>query len=323
MHTRCVHTLAKVCFVLKQTRVCSHSLALKCSSLSLALSLHTPTPAHALALPSPRVVFSEEEPRTDQKFPQAGMSDEERLDDILSYDPRRKRWEEGACPWGGAGHVCDRLPGGARFAVGAAVTRNTLLVAGGYNGRPLQLVEALDLERGVWVQAPDLTHARTDFAMAAAEAGVAVVGGGGTHTCELWDAHAAQWTDLASLPATRSSCRGGVIAGKFFVLGGFDDKERILNSVLQLDLAANVCMPAPSMLSARLACAAAVHQGRLVVAGGYNHEDGHLRCVETLDPREGKWQRAARMSVRRYDLGLAALDDGLYAAGAYPQKSAV
>ena len=106
-----------------------------------------------------------------------------------------------------------------------------------------------------------------------------------------------------------------MIAGKFFVLGGFDAQERILNSVLQLDIAANVCIPAPDMLSPRLACDAAVYGGRLLVAGGYNHEDGHLRCVEALDPREGKWQRVARMSVRRYDLGLAALEDALYAAG--------
>jgi len=117
------------------------------------------------------------------------MSDEERLDCILRYDPRRKRWEEGEGGGGGTGQACARLPEGARFAVGAAVTRNTLLVAGGYNGRPLELVEALDLDKGVWIPAPDLTHARTDFAMAAF-VNAAVVGGGGTHTCELWDAEA-------------------------------------------------------------------------------------------------------------------------------------
>jgi hypothetical protein len=140
---------------------------------------HARTHAHTHTVPPPSPP-----PNT-----HTGMSDEERLDCILRYDPRRKRWEDGEGGGGGAGQACARLPGGARFAVGAAVIRNTLLVAGGYNGRPLELVEALDLDKGVWIPAPDLTHARTDFAMATFMH-AAVVGGGGTHTCELWDAEA-------------------------------------------------------------------------------------------------------------------------------------
>ena len=86
-----------------------------------------------------------------------------------------------------------------------------LLVVGGYNGRPLKTVEALDMDTGSWETAPALRHARTDFALAAMGDGCVVVAGGGTESCELLRPHALEWDALVPLPSRRDCCRGGVL----------------------------------------------------------------------------------------------------------------
>lgn len=60
-----------------------------------------------------------------------------------------------------------------------------------------------------------------------------------------------------------------------------------------------------------------VSAGLIYVVGGISNEGVELRSVEVYDPISKRWSELAPMGTRRAYLGVAALNDCIYAVGGW------
>lgn len=134
--------------------------------------------------------------------------------------------------------------------------------------------------------------------------------------CELWAQ--GTWGTKASLPAGRQEVGVALVAGKIYVIGGFDASAASVNTVERYDPVLDEWesidpIPAPSPLNH---VGAAEVGGKLFVIGGL-HPPGFMPTdsVYCYDPFNEEWSPKANMPTARGAMGVAVIDGKIYAAG--------
>jgi N-acetylneuraminic acid mutarotase len=139
-----------------------------------------------------------------------------------------------------------------------------------------------------------------------------------------FDPASGKWTELAPLPAPRSSHDAVVIGDKLYVVGGWTlegpSEGQWLRQALVYDLADPDAgwQALPEQPFRRRALAAGEWQGKLVVLGGMNEEGDMSQQVDLFDPKTGKWSQGPDLTGKGIlNFGVAAwnLDGELYVSG--------
>lgn len=153
---------------------------------------------------------------------------------------------------------------------------------------------------------PDMPHPRVGMASARIGSTLFLIGGGappvqalhgsdeleslvGTPTVDAFDFSNHNWiTNIPPLNTPRVFATAVALDDSIYVMGGTDDKGRILSSVEVYDPATNQWHYASSMLDRRKGAASVVYNDSIIVFGGAGDVGLH-RTVEVYSPATGAW----------------------------------
>jgi energy-converting hydrogenase Eha subunit A len=124
------------------------------------------------------------------------------------------------------------------------------------------------------------------------------------------------WTTLEPMPTARGGIGVAVVDGKIYAIGGSYDS---LGETEEYDPATNTWTKKTPMPTPRIWFGIAVVENKIYVIGGDsgNWEVGitPTNVNEVYDPETDTWSTGTTMPTARYALGVAIIDDVLYAVG--------
>ena len=121
------------------------------------------------------------------------------------------------------------------------------------------------------------------------------------------------WTTKAPMPTARYGLAVGVVSGRLYAVGGFNDNNQFLNAVEAYDPTTDTWVTKASMPTARAELAASVLGRRLYAIGGYNF--GPENAVEAYDTATNTWAIKASMPTSRESLATRVAGRRIYAVG--------
>ncbi|KAL9922400.1 kelch-like protein 25 [Glossina fuscipes fuscipes] len=122
------------------------------------------------------------------------------------------------------------------------------------------------------------------------------------------------WSQTKQVPTNRN--------GKFHVVfagGKHTTTEIVYRNCKVYDAIDNNMSPIPDMLDCRFAHSVISLNGKVYSVGGYY--ENTLKTAECYDPINKKWTHIAPMSAGRYDFGICACDNLMYAIGGCSRSS--
>ncbi|MFQ5741873.1 MAG: Kelch repeat-containing protein [Acidobacteriota bacterium] len=128
------------------------------------------------------------------------------------------------------------------------------------------------------------------------------------------------WETLAPMPSMRQEVGVGILAGKVYVVGGFDQTVQSVNTVERYDPTTDAwesVAPLPEPLNH---VGVATLQNRLFVIGGFRQDFSPVSSVFAYDPRNGQWTQKASLPEARGAMGVATVNGRIYAAGGSPAQ---
>jgi N-acetylneuraminic acid mutarotase len=131
-------------------------------------------------------------------------------------------------------------------------------------------------------------------------------------------ARAPEWSRQADSPLARSEVGAARIGDRIYVVGGFQEPARTVDSVARFDISDDrwrLVAPMPVALNHPGVAAA---KGRLYVAGGNAIVGGQAQPSDVLavySPKRDRWRRLASMPTARGALALVHVGGRLYAIG--------
>lgn len=211
--------------------------------------------------------------------------------------------------------------GGFGPDISATDTTYVLEPAAGTNLAPsLEQPPAPTLPVGTWSLARPIPEV-IDHAAAAALDGYIYVAGGNVEklvTNKFWryDPSDDSWASLPPLPIPRYAPSMQAIDGKLYLIGGTASHG---NDELSIE----VYDPGPASWSLirnalpveREASATAVFLDRIALVGGRDREERNQSSCDLYDPEHNSWSACSNLHLARSALGLAAMDDRLFAIG--------
>eukprot|EP00964_Phaeocystis_antarctica_P011350 scaffold6278_cov66-Phaeocystis_antarctica.AAC.3 len=145
-----------------------------------------------------------------------------------------------------------------------------------------------------------------------------VVGGQGDgdklSAVELYDPQTASWKQLASMMAPRTSHGCVAFNGKLYVVGGYGNAFRALDTAEVYDPQADGWQPLAKMSTGRYGFGLAVVGGKIYAIGG-RVGSSTLESVEAYDPQLDSWALVAGMSEKREYHATVVLDGKIYIMG--------
>jgi N-acetylneuraminic acid mutarotase len=145
-----------------------------------------------------------------------------------------------------------------------------------------------------------------------------VAGGTGTPSqreLELYDPVANTWTIKAPMSVPRNHTAGGVINGKFYVVGGrLTNGSASTNALEMYDPQTNTWSTRAPMPTARSGLAAAVVNNELWVFGGEDIDTVHGE-VEVYDPVSNTWRQEPGMPLPRHGIWASVMGNKIYLPG--------
>ena len=140
-----------------------------------------------------------------------------------------------------------------------------------------------------------------------------VAGGFSANTgLDVYDPVANTWTELAPMSVSRNHCGGGVINGKFYVVGGRDNAQS--PTALEVyDPQTNTWSTLPSMPTGRSGIGVGVVNGELYVFGG-EIPTVHGE-VEVYNPVSNSWRRVQDMPFARHGIWASVIGNSIYLPG--------
>ncbi|MFN2476536.1 MAG: Kelch repeat-containing protein [Chthoniobacterales bacterium] len=139
------------------------------------------------------------------------------------------------------------------------------------------------------------------------------VAGGETagNAMEVYDPAANTWTAVAPMRVPRNHCAGGVMDGKFYVVGGRPTAEA--STALEVyDPQTNSWSRLASMPTGRSGLAAASVNGELWTVGG---EDIFNGAVEVYNPTTNAWRQLPTMPTPRHGIWASIVGNRIYLPG--------
>jgi N-acetylneuraminic acid mutarotase len=145
-------------------------------------------------------------------------------------------------------------------------------------------------------------------------------GGGGTPSqreLEVYDPIANTWTIKAPMSVARNHTAGGVINGKFYVVGGWlTARTNPTNALEVYNPQTNTWSTLPPMPTARAGVGAAVVNDELWVFGREEIADFQIRAeVEVYNPVSNSWHREPNMPLPRHGIWPSVIGDKIYIPG--------
>lgn len=139
-----------------------------------------------------------------------------------------------------------------------------------------------------------------------------VAGGSSGTALEVYDPAANTWTNLAPMGVSRNHCGGGVINGKFYVVGGRDSAEA--PTALEVyDPQSNTWTRLAPMPTGRSGIGVGVVHGELYVFGG---EIPSLHAeVEVYNPVSNAWRQLQGMPTPRHGIWASVIGNKIHFAG--------
>jgi N-acetylneuraminic acid mutarotase len=135
--------------------------------------------------------------------------------------------------------------------------------------------------------------------------------GGGNIRLEVYDPVANTWTVRAPMSVPRNHCGGGVINGKFYVVGGRDTAQS--PTALEVyDPQSNAWATLPPMPTGRSGIGVGAVNGELYVIGGESTFSGD---VEAYNPVSNTWRQLPGMLAPRHGIWASVIGNRIYLAG--------
>ena len=107
--------------------------------------------------------------------------------------------------------------------------------------------------------------------------------------------------ELCQMPQTRACHGAEAFEDKVLILGGEDDNDDVLDSVLEFDPKKNECKELPSLPHPMKEMATVRWRDQVVVLGGHDEDDQVLNDVFMYDCKTGKITALPSMLEKRYD----------------------
>jgi N-acetylneuraminic acid mutarotase len=133
---------------------------------------------------------------------------------------------------------------------------------------------------------------------------------------EMYDPVTDSWLQKASLPEPRMGLAASAINNKCYIFGGTTDYISASPSVLEYDPVDDTWRSRAAMPTARVLLSSGVVDGKVYVVGGLSRPSlsaSALDVVEEYDPLQNTWRTRSPMPTARGALGVAVLDDQVYA----------
>lgn len=126
------------------------------------------------------------------------------------------------------------------------------------------------------------------------------------------------WTSGTALPSARTATVGGVINGKFYVVGGVPPTGYSVTTVEMYDPVINTWTTKAPALTSRALAGGGVINGKLYVVGGCISSDcriGVTSALEAYDPVANTWTSLVPIPTKRYGAATGVINGRLYVAG--------
>lgn len=198
---------------------------------------------------------------------------------------------------------------------GAAVAAGKLYTYGGIS----RSTYVYDPINGSWSPVATMLFGHSNTAAVGVINDKIYVAGGETagNAMEVYDPAANTWTALAPMSVPRNHCAGGVIDGKFYVVGGRPTAEA--NTALEVyNPQTNSWSRLASMPTGRSGLAAAGVNGELWTFGGEVIFNG---AVEVYNPSTNAWRQLPAMPTPRHGIWASVIGNKIHLPGGATEQN--
>ena len=225
----------------------------------------------------------------------------------------------------------------ARSGCAVAVYDNKIYVIGGSVGNGfVGNNEVYDPATNTWETKASMPTPRTDLSASVVNGKIYLIGGKeysstspyfrGTNVNEVYDPASNTWTNATSIPTGVYGYASAVIDGKIHIIGGsesstsqgsnvFVDSDQVYDPQTdKWSLGAN--LPSIAIYGAAGATEGFMAPSRLYFIGGY-FSSSFSGTVQVYDPDNNSWSIGASMPTPRAYLGVAVINDVIYAIGGF------
>lgn len=116
-----------------------------------------------------------------------------------------------------------------------------------------------------------------------------------------------KWTEVTPMSFPRRFTAHVVLSDRLYVIGGYDDKNMVLNLVESYNPLIDKWKTLMPMRYKRYTPAACVSNGFIYVLGGLDNAENPIRSIERYEPRENTWTEVSWMSSALFSAGIKVL----------------
>ena len=215
-------------------------------------------------------------------------------------------------------HAQHYIMAGAVIVLLAVISITALVVS--RFGRETSAIqdESITSEAKRWQQRSPMPSKRSDFAVAAYDGNLYVIGGltdGRLNpSIERFDPLIDQWTSLDEKPTPVSHIRAVTLGRQIYVPGGEDDQGTVLSVFEVYDPVTRQWEQLPPLPEPRSRYALVSFDGRIYVLGGWN---GSKVCADVFiyDPVTRSWSTGPALPTARLNAGAAVVERRIYVIG--------
>ena len=100
---------------------------------------------------------------------------------------------------------------------------------------------------------------------------------------------------MGLLPLAISNMATVIWGNNVFVIGGTNEDQKVLNSVIMYDITTETCKMLPPMKYCRSGCTAVITGDVIVVMGGFDERENYLDSVESFSLDRQVWEELPHM----------------------------
>ena len=257
-----------------------------------------------------------------------GLNDEDILAVNEEYDPVKDSWE-----------IKEPMPT-ARHGFAVAAFQSKIYVFGGTIGTAENsgftgVTEVYDPVTDAWKTKTQMPTPRSDMCANVVDGKIYLIGGKNywlestiyheLDVNEVYDPINDTWTTVSSIPVPTFGYASAAVDDKIYIIGGarqFSPSWNNLTTInsnqvydVQNDTWSNGAeLPTPRSYAAAVATSGVTAPQSIYVVGGFDQID-YTGIVQVYDPEKNVWKDGTSMPTSRGYLGLAIVDDVLYAVG--------